>query len=303
MTGKSRRPAPGRSTDPTATAIANGRVGPQLSGVRGFDELSLCHLATACETIDKELRGMHNVWIALRTTPRILWVIGAVGLAYLLAKIYIFDSIPEIFSRAFEVGRVAQDLVEATLAALIFFVVSIQLPLVLEQQRVGPAMYGRVDRIVGRVLEAFNRPYRERPGHPVPSALAFKDITLELVTQVFGDIDPNAHCTSMLDKTTMKHATWIRAFAITDEKCQEIIDEVWRYGRFLDTEIAALLSEMQASSYSQLLKSMSGTGIYGANLRFFAGEYFSILGTALRLARCAEKLRKRYGIPQVGGVG
>jgi hypothetical protein len=211
---------------------------------------------------------MGSVWIALKTTPRILWVIGAAGLAYLLAKIYVFDSMPEIFSRALEIGHVAQDLVEATLAALIFFVVSIQLPLVLEQQRVGPAMYGRVDKVVGKVLEAFNHPYRERPGHPVSGALALKDITLELVTQVFYDIDPNAHCTLMFDKATKKHATWIRAFAIKDEKCQEIIGEVWRYGRFLDTEIAALLSEIQASSYSQLLRSMSSFGVYGANLSF-----------------------------------
>jgi NADH:ubiquinone oxidoreductase subunit K len=79
----------------------------------------------------KGSEGMHNVWIALRTTPRILWAIGIAGLVYLLTKIFIFDSIPEIYCRAVEVGHVAQDLVEATIAALIFFVFSIQLPIVL----------------------------------------------------------------------------------------------------------------------------------------------------------------------------
>jgi hypothetical protein len=246
-------------------------------------------------------RFISPVWIALRTTPRILWVIGIAGLVYLLAKIYMFDSMPEIFYRAVEVGRVAQDLVEATLAALIFFVFSIQLPLVLEQRRVGPAIYGRLDYLVGTVIGVFSRPYRERPGHPVPSELALKDITLKLVFEVFSDIDPNAKCLSALDKKAMTHATWIRTFAIADEGCQEVVSQLWRYGRYLDPEIAAMLSEMEASAYSQMIRMMSGITIGGGNLSVLAGAYFSIFGTAMRLAECTERLRKRYGLTQASG--
>lgn len=150
---------------------------------------------------------MRNVWIASKTTPRVLWLIGGGCLGYLLAKIYVFDSLAEIFPRAYEVGHVFQDLVEA-IAALIFFVFSYQLPFVIEQQRIDPSIDDLITRVSGRVHGAFGRAYRGRPGHPVPADLNLNDVTLELVRRVFTDINPNAPCPSMLDPLTGRPAAW-----------------------------------------------------------------------------------------------
>jgi hypothetical protein len=159
-----------------------------------------------------------------------------------------------------------------------------------------------VDRLVNIVIGAFTKPYRERPGHPVPSELAFKDITLKLVSEVFGHINPNDKCLSVFDKKTMTHATWIRAFAIANEDCQETIGQLWRYGRYLDPEIAALLSDMEASALSQMLRFFGDIPMGDGNLIALAGVYFPLFGTAMRLAECTERLRKRYGLTQASAA-
>jgi hypothetical protein len=79
------------------------------------------------------------------------------------------------------------------------------------------------------------------------------------------------------------------------------IGQIWRYGRFVDADVAALISEIESSQYSQILKHMGRAYVNNANLSFFAGAYFEIFGTAMRLAKCAEKLRKQYGIAPTGG--
>jgi hypothetical protein len=65
----------------------------------------------------------------------------------------------------------------------------------------------------------------------------------------------------------------IAAFAIANEDCQEIISLLWRYGRYLDPEIAALLSDMEASAFSQMLRFIGDIPMGDGNLSALAGVY------------------------------
>jgi hypothetical protein len=249
------------------------------------------------------MKSLKNVWIAFRTTPRELRWIAFGVLIYLLAKIYAFDLIPEIFSRAYEVGKLFQNLGEATLAALIFFVFSYQLPQVIELQRVGPAVYSLVDRVVGRVVIALDRVYRGRPHLPVPETLNLNNVTVDFVRQVFDSVNPNDGSTRLLEMGTGNSVAWIRSLIQANNECRDYIAQVWRYGRFVDAEIGALLSEIEFSGYSGTLRGIEkAPGIMrNPSLSVLADPYFSVFSMAMRLAKCAEKLRTQYAVAKNWG--
>jgi hypothetical protein len=249
------------------------------------------------------MKSLKNLWIAVRTTPPALLVLGIAAFVYLVAKIWVFDSMPEIFDHAYEFGRLVQNLLEATVAATVFFVLSFQLPSVIEQQRVGPAVYAFVDLVVARVILAFDRIYRNRPGHTVPAELPLVSITLKLVTEVFESVNPSDPCNALLDIGSLQAVQWIRSFTMTDQECRQYIDQIWRYGRFVDAEVAALISQIGASQYSRTLQALAATSVplNSPNLGFLAPSYISVYGKAMRLAKCAEKMRKRYGLAKTTG--
>jgi len=48
--------------------------------------------------------------------------------------------------------------------------------------------------------------------------------------------------------------SWIGAMALHDEQCVDNIARVWRFSRFLDSELVALLNEIEFSRHSAAMK-------------------------------------------------
>jgi hypothetical protein len=231
------------------------------------------------------MNALRNVWIAMRTTPSALWWIASGVLAFLFAKIYIFDYIPEAFPKAIEVGRLAQNLGEATLAALIFFIFSYQLPSVVEQKRVGRTLIRLLESVVSLVTQPIERVYAviERPDL---GQLDFASVTETMILSYFERVD----CATISD--------WLTSLTESDQKCREIINQLWRYSRFVDSEIFGLLSELELSEYSAVLPRFRELLPHGRHptLAPLATPYFWNFNVAMRLAKAAKTLQKRYGI-------
>ena len=69
----------------------------------------------------------------------------------LLVKLLWLNDIPASFNKAPDLGLLMENLLAATVAAYIFFVISYQLPQVVEQNRIGPEITSLLDGTSNRV--------------------------------------------------------------------------------------------------------------------------------------------------------
>jgi hypothetical protein len=137
-------------------------------------------------------------------------------LVLLFTKIYCFDAVPEWFDHAYEVGRLAQDLSVATLAAFIFFIVSYQLPFVIEQQRAGPHVIDFMRKIADLVKQPIREIYRMAQGEN--SELTDEAVTVDMVNDYFKKV------------SIPKVDFWLGIFTESDNKSREYITTVWPRG-------------------------------------------------------------------------
>jgi hypothetical protein len=229
---------------------------------------------------------LRNIWVAMRTTPLALWLIALGLLAFLFAKIYCFDSLPEWFDHAYEVGRLAQDLSVATLAAFIFFVLSYQLPFVIEQQRVGPHVIDFLRGIVDLVKQPIREIYKMAEG--TDAELADEGVTLDMIVKYFKGV------------SIPKVDFWLGRFTDPDDKSREYIAQLWRYSRFIDSEVLSVLSKLELSEYSNNLpmyRRAHGPNS-GGGLDFLAPAYYWHFRLAVQLSKLADELQARYGMPK-----
>lgn len=230
-------------------------------------------------------KPLRNIWVAVRTTPLALWLIALGPLAFLFAKIYCFDSVPEWFDHAYEVGRLAQDLSVATLAAFIFFIFSYQLPFVIEQQRVGPHVIDFLRKIADLVKQPIREIYRMDEGEN--AELADEAVTVDMVNDHFKKV------------SIPKVDFWLGKFTETDDKSREYIAAAWRYSRFVDSEVLSVLSKLELSGYSRNLhmyRKAHGPNS-GGGLDFLAPDYLWQFKLAMQLSKLADELQARYKVP------
>jgi hypothetical protein len=230
-------------------------------------------------------KALRNIWVAMRTTPLALWLIAVGLLAFLFAKIYRFDSVPELFDHAYEVGRLSQDLSVATLAAFIFFIVSYQLPFVIEQQRVGPHVIDFLRKIADLVKQPIREIHTMVEGEN--AKLADEDVTLDVIVKYFKGI------------SIPKVDFWLAKFTETEDKSREYIAAVWRYSRFIDSAVLSVLSKLELSGYPKNLpmyRKVHGPNS-GGGLDFLAADYHWQFKLAVQLSKLADELQARYTVP------
>jgi hypothetical protein len=187
-----------------------------------------------------------NLWRAILAPPHAAPLVAIIAVAVLGVKIGYLNQIPEWFSRADEYGHVVQDLLVATMAAYIFFLLTVQLPYVREKRLVGPAVAILVQQIADTGMRfLYQANFELHPGKgsvPMPER-----VTLEVTKDLFARISPNSIPSRVPVYDTRAippvKLTWLRMLIADNTRCLQLIDELWRYARFVDPELAAHLYE------------------------------------------------------------
>jgi hypothetical protein len=236
-------------------------------------------------------------WIACKTTPRWLWGFAAVSVCFIAAKIIFFDHMPEIFRYAQETGMLFRDIAAAIIAAVVFFVISFQLPAVIEQQRIAPVVLYIIEGIASNIRGSFETLYRGIAGN-LNAQIDPSSVTLAMVETVFKSMNPLGNS---LFGRVLPHGgpvPWRTVILQTDAICLDYIGNLWRYARFIDPELALLISRLEYSEYTVQIKNLAQlTGLNIASFDYLAGGYFKRFRIAGELSQYATRLRNAYGIP------
>jgi hypothetical protein len=209
-----------------------------------------------------------------------------------LVQVLWFDAIPAIFPRAPAIGTVVEGLLGANVAAYIFFVISYQLPQVIERDRVGPTIADLVDRVANGVL-GFLQMIQGSTGGGLLNPSEVDSSQVKILFAKVRPSDPAPMVRSALDPPL----SWIGAMALHDEQCVDNIVRVWRFSRFLDSELVALLNEIEFSRHSAGMKDVREyflrprVAITNGDLSGWADNYWECYESARRLAQYSLKFR------------
>lgn len=232
-----------------------------------------------------------QLWAAVRTSPAVATVIGVGSLLALLVKVAWFNLLPPVFPHASEVGLVFEALLVGNLSAYIFFVVTVQLPIVSDRRLLAaPVLHGAesvANRICGFLQMLSNA---QKPG-----ILARDTVTLEMVKSLFAHVSADA-IAPMRDGVFGKDQTWPGALILHQKQCKAAIDDVWRFGRFLETELVELISDIERSyepdptHVALLERGATWTG----SMEGFAARYYRSYELARSLDTYCARFRKEY---------
>jgi hypothetical protein len=249
------------------------------------------------------MRSIRILGTALRTTPAVVnWVAGS-SLAILLMKILVLNAIPQKFKFGYELGQLTENVLAATVAAYVFFVISYQLPQSLERKAVAPSIAMLTTRVTNRVfsvLHMLNFKLNAVEG----KAKLPQPVTVETVRNIFKNIAPNDK--SISSDELGRPISWFVYMVGESAMVAEGIDQVWRYARFIDAELAALLDDVRLSQHAEMMarmreyeKALIGGGtltIENSDLSVYAETYFLYYEAAHRLQEYCIEFRSLYGI-------
>lgn len=235
---------------------------------------------------------------AFRTTPPAITVVGIGSLVILLAKILWLNYLPELFSRADVVGDLMENILAATVAAYVFFVISYQVPQVIERRRIGLSIVRLAYSVVNEIYSIYVTMH-----FPPPPEIKLNEVTLETVRERFRAVSPSEP-SRLFETITSKRLTWLQALVAYKKRYCGHIDKIWRYSRFIDPELAALLDELEFSGFAhdmEMMKDLAeakdvSMGLTNPTLAVWADEYFKCYEGARALAKYCDGYVKLYGL-------
>ena len=242
-----------------------------------------------------KMRIMKKLVLAVRTCPVAPTLFGVGSLILLTLKIFWFDTIPAAFVQAHAAGNIAESLLAGNVAAYVFFVISYQLPLVIEKSRVA-SMIARLCDLAANGVTGFLQMIH---GSTNGGLLNQDEIKKSDVEQLFGSVAPCA-LAPMATSALAPPLTWLGAMALHDEQCREYIAQIWRFVRFLEPDLVALLYEIEDSAHTSGMKDVRqymlrvGVNVTNADLGSWADNYWACYELAQRLARYSAKYRAMY---------
>jgi hypothetical protein len=140
--------------------------------------------------------------------------------------------------------------------------------------------------VVHLVIQPMRRIYMEPVEGRTDGELHVEDVTEKMVGSYFTRV------------AAAKIPDWLESFSQSDERCRQEIAQIWRYSRFIDSEILGLISQFELSEYSRSLQVFRKIPTFrsGANLGYLTTPYFWYFEAAMRLSTLTGQLRARYAM-------
>jgi hypothetical protein len=232
-----------------------------------------------------------QLWVAVRTSPEIATVIGLGSLLALLLKVVWLNFVPAVFLHAAEVGLVFEAFLVGNLSAYIFFIVTVQLPVITDRGRLATPVLRGAESVANRVWGFLQMLSNAQ----TPGILERETVTLATVASLFDGVQASATA-PMLENVFGTGQTWPGALILHQKQCKAAIDDVWRFGRFLEADLIELISEIERSyqpdpTHVALLER---GGTWEGSMKGFAPNYYRSYELARSLDAYCARFRREY---------
>ena len=244
------------------------------------------------------MKSLISVIAAIRTCPPAVTVVSVGSLALLIVKTVWLNQLPAAFSLAPSLGLLVEGLLSATVAAYLFFIVSVQLPQVLERQLLSAFVLDRAELVANCVMGFLQTIYGSTTDKELMDQ---QTVDLDVVNELFSRVSPNANAPVSVGWQSA-HPSWLATMARDDEFRAQASDRLLQLGRFLDSELIALLHAIESSPHSEAMREvreeiLTRGGIVGnEDLKTWSANYYESYRLARSLREYCKRFKNLYGV-------
>jgi hypothetical protein len=193
---------------------------------------------------------MRILLTSIRTCPLAVTAVSFGSLVLLLIKTVWLNQLPAFFALAPSFGILVEGLLSATIAAYIFFVLSVQLPQVLERRHLSAFISKRAEAVANGVMGFLQMISGSLGAGMVDQPTVDYDTVIKLFSQASPSADSPMH-----KQWNTPHLSWLGAMVYSDELRMNDNDRLLQLGRFLDSELIKLLYDIDDSRHSAGMQS------------------------------------------------
>lgn len=198
---------------------------------------------------------------AIRSSP--IWITSLAwgSFVLLVVKLLFLDGIPAPVPAFATLSKLGDDLLTANVAAYLFFLFSVQIPLVHNKVQLGALLDAELATVAHgttgflTMLAYSQGQHLEQP------------ITRQTVDDMFAKADPKAPSLMSSGVPDLRTLNWLQAMARHLELTRPAIERTLRQGRYLDADLFRLLNDIEAAPIVESLRDTLSWANAGATLQ------------------------------------
>ena len=213
----------------------------------------------------------------LRSTPGPANLFAIAALLLWIVKSVYFDAVPEIFPKAYEMGKVFEGLLSAIVAGWVFFLFFALLPEYRDRRAIAPHILRKVTGIVADCKAVLREVSKVAKCN-----LHFALCTHEQLEKALTGISIDS--STLLMSETGARLGWLDFFASRRQRSLAAIEDTMRLSRYIDPRLVSLILETGDNTFFGLARSLESLPHKNMDLGVFAQPLYDYLGLCRRLA-------------------
>jgi hypothetical protein len=203
----------------------------------------------------------------VKTIPLPLNILASIALIVLFLKIFVFNSIPEIFNGAHELGVILEGVLGSVLASYIFYLIVVHIKEINDKRVIYPHIIKWAQLIVGDCksqLDAFEKQSNIK--------LPFKSLTEDQVNQAFKKINPKSNAPLVFSLNN--YANWMQYFEYNKNRSKIYIIKIMSQLIFLDSKLVSLITKIDDCSHFSVVEMLIHHPFNNQDLSAFSKSFF-----------------------------
>lgn len=239
------------------------------------------------------MQPLRHFWRSLRVAPGFTHGIMAVTLAIWIVKATWLDFVPAPNHVLVGLGHVVDGLLSAIIAGYVFFIVFAIYPEYRQRRVIARFLYGRVARIAGDCKGVIDKiEAASKCGIPFWTATE-KDVERAFAATATATPPPG------IINDNGSPMTWPGFFMFRYGRTVVAIDELFQQARYLDPELASLLTDIRDAPFYKMTAAAVGTPLSNPDLSAWAPGFYKYLKDCRQLIKWHDGNRVEGVVPPI----
>jgi len=185
----------------------------------------------------------------------------------LLLKIFIFNSIPEIFNGAHELGAIFEGILGSVIASYVFYLIVVHIKEINDKRIIYPHIIKWARLVVGDCksqLDAFEKQSNIK--------LPFQSLTEDQINQAFKKINPKSNAPLVFSLNN--YANWIQYFDYNKNRSKKFLAKIMSQLIFLEANLVSLITKIDDCSHFSVVESLIHYPFNNQDMSAFSNTFF-----------------------------
>lgn len=233
---------------------------------------------------------MQRMFRFLRSINKKLILLFIICLVWSILIEFVFNQIPAMFPKAYEVGQYINKICFSIITGTIFYILTVHYEKYRNKKNINQFVISKLEEII-RIISLLMIHMEEKVGletkTKLPTKKEFEEICYKL------DLYSNAPCGTLIDGKFVS-LNWFEYLDNCWGNIAQEIQSLYGVNNYLDSDLLALIGKIQNRNFFNLI-SDSGEAKLDINLDWFNNSFWNYLEDIKYLERYKNRLAEIYG--------